>query len=178
MEVPYYCNKLKNHLVARGMMKKTQVDNNCNLLSVCSIERREMYDSLPIQLINFMQSSHRTDKQRERDNSRCREQRSAVSSPSWIQWMQTKILLALFFFFFKYVLRDFTFPSTMWPTSQCLLHFYAHSYTPLSYSMASSWGLYRKWHIHVWTISKSEGKWIQVSYCTEECFSYWVLGKS
>jgi len=48
------------------MMKKMQMDNNCNLLSVCTVGGREIYDSVPILLIDFTWSSYRKDKQGER----------------------------------------------------------------------------------------------------------------
>ena len=47
------------------MMKKMHMDNNCNLLSVCTVGGRDNYDSVPIQLINFTLSSHRKDRGRE-----------------------------------------------------------------------------------------------------------------
>lgn len=59
-----------------------QMDNNCNLLSVCTVGGRDIYDSVPILLINFTLSSHRKDKQSERDNSRYRDQRFVVFTPS------------------------------------------------------------------------------------------------
>lgn len=63
--LPFYWKKLKKNLAARGMMKKMQMDNNCNLWSVCIVEGKEIYDSVPILLINFMLTSHRKDIGRE-----------------------------------------------------------------------------------------------------------------